>query len=376
MIKINIHKGFLSITDEDGQTFPGWIGDDPPSYPDLPEVKDVYDRCMSRNYSPERIIDTLLYIFHRQRLIRGGFLSKLPLVVGFVGAAGSGKSVSEAAVGAFDYMLTGCPVVSNMDIEVTVRYRAASKTFRSQDLDKLGILDIKHLQNMYMNVAIILDEINIEHAEARRSMTNRNLAISYVLQERRKRGLNLLHSEPNEMWGDDRLRFSTGIYIKCRDGSYPDPKPEDLGKKTIWKVYDLGAISGESLDDRDPRFVVGEFDFHSRPWWNCYDSWQIQGLEDEDSDIKIKDTVKLAELKAKYADSRALLNQIVEAGLTEADSAYLWQMLGIEDDRSRQTIVGQQLADLGVKNRLSNGRKIYLFPKSRFNGGDGNGNFS
>lgn len=376
MIKLTICKGFLVITDGNGQIYPGWIGDNPPSYPELPEVETVYQRCVSRGYSPERTIDVLLYIFHRQRIIRSGFLADIPLVIGLVGGAGGGKSCGGAAIAIFDYLLAGIPLISNMDVEVTVRYRQASKVFKSESLDKSSVFNIKDLEQMYRNACLFVDEANIEFSEARRSMSNRNLIFSYVLQERRKRMLNVIHTEQSEMWGDDRLRFSTSLFIKTKDAAYNDglPQPGDLGRKSNWKIYDTaGVINGEVVDDRDPRFVVYKGDFHNTPFWHSYDSYQLQGLEDnsaEKSDIKIKNGEVLGKLKDKYAEGRALVNDIIAKGHTELESSQIWEAIGVTD-RSTMTRLGIQLDGLGIPVIKRGKKKIYLFGESKFsdNGG-------
>ncbi len=63
MIKLNIAKGFLIVTDENGQIYPGWLGDTVPIYPELPEPALVYQKCVDRGLSPERIIDVLCKAF-------------------------------------------------------------------------------------------------------------------------------------------------------------------------------------------------------------------------------------------------------------------------------------------------------------------------
>ncbi len=372
MIKINICKGFLAITDEDGQIYPGWVGDDPPSFPDLPEVEAVYQRCVSRNYHPERIIDTLLYIFHRQRIIRSGFLADMSLVIGLVGAAGGGKSCGGAGIAIFDYLLAGVPVISNMDIEVTVQYKQARKVFRTQQLEKASVMDLKHLQNMYKNCCLLVDECNIEFSEARRAMSNKNLLFNYVIQERRKRSMNVIFTSQHEMWVDDRLRYGTSFFIKASDAAYNSglPKPGSLGRKSNWKVYDFsGLINGDILDDRDPRFIVYKGEFHNRPFWHSYDTYQIQGLEDESedkNDIIIRDGVELSINKEKYSYGIELSNKIIGMGIERLPTDDLWKMLDVEGNRREQTRIGMQLSGVGIPTETIGNKKYYIFGDSLF----------
>lgn len=373
MIKISICKGFLAIADEDNQVYPGWIGDEPPYYPELPEVETVYQRCMSRNYSSERIIDVLLYVFHRQRIIRSGFLSDMSLVIGLVGAAGGGKSCGGAGIAIFDYLLAGVPVISNMDISVTVQYKQAKKVFQTQPLDRSSVMDLKHIQKMYKNCCLFVDEANIEFSESRRAMSNKNLLFNYVIQERRKRSMNVVFTSQHEMWVDDRLRYGTSFFIKASDAAYNNgmPKPGSLGKKSNWKVYDFsGLINGEILSDNDPRFVIYRGEFHNRPFWHSYDTYQMQGLEDETEavgDIVIRDGVELSINKQKYAYGLELANKIVGMGIERLPTTDLWRLLGVTE-RSEQTRIGFQLAGVGIPTEVIGGIKYYIFGDSLFSG--------
>ncbi len=223
--------------------------------------------------------------------------------------------------------------------------------------------------------------------DALRAMSYENLMFSYLMQQLRKRHLNLIYTVQSEMWGDDRLRWQTSLFIKCSDAAYFGgmPKPGELGRKSRWTIYDLsGVIRGDtgSFYDRskDPLTAATVFkgDFHNTPFWHSYDTEQLQVGHDYESpdtggDISIKDTESLATLKEKYAEAQAVIDQVMEYDLGEVPCSNIWQILGIENDRSLQTKVGSQLQQLGVTKFYGPGNKNYYRfpPKSGFsNNGD------
>lgn len=380
MIRLQIAKGFFIITDENGQVYPGWLGNDAPSYPTLEDPDFVYQKCMDRGYSPEHTIDIMLYIFHRQRFLRGDFLSDYDLNLGLVGPRGSGKSCGGSAIAIWDYLLCGKKVYSNMNIEVKVRFKEASKVFRSSDLDKTSLLDVRDQEQMYRNCLIFVDEANMAFAEAQRTLGNKALWFSYALQQARKRQLSLIHTEQSEYHVTERLRFQTNVYISCADAAYQYgiPKPGGLGRKSFWKVYDYsGVLTGRSFDGEP----VEEKTFHMTPFWHSFDSRQLQTGEAElpdykkkSSDIVIKEGASLAALKERYYEAGTILDNYGRKGEeTHVWCDELWKDLEIEGNRGDQTRIGQQLADLGVpKKRTTGGRYFYIIPpKSDFgdNGG-------
>jgi hypothetical protein len=371
MISLNIGKGYLIITDESGQLFPGWLTDEPPIYPELPEPSDFYQKCVSRGYSPEHIIDLMLFVFHRQRFIRGGFLYDRDIVVGLVGGRGGGKSCSGAAIAIWDFLLCGFPVFSNMNIEVTVRYKQASKVFRSTSLDRTSLLDTRTQDQMYRNCLIFVDEANIEMADAQRTMGNKALWFSYALQQARKRHICFIHTEQSEYHVTDRVRFQTNLYISCRDAAYQHgtPKPDELGRKSQWKVHDYsGILTGHSYDG-DP---VMEPIFHMTPFWHSYDTEQIQtgevdlpDFKKKKSDIEISESEGLAAKKEKYVEGASIVSYYSRKGRSvDVWTDSLWDLLGIAPgDRARKTSIGMQLGAFGVTSHKGTGnRRFYRFP--------------
>jgi hypothetical protein len=372
MIEISIAKGYLIIRDEKGQIYPGWVGDHPPFYPELPEVDDVYQKCLTRNIPGDHIIDILLKMFHRQRIIRSGYLEELNLVLGLVGGRGAGKSCGAAGIGIYDFLLCGMPLISNMDIQVRVRYKTVAKIFKSQNLSLVNLVNVKDQSNMYRDCCLVVDEVNLEMGDARRSMANKNLNFSFALQQLRKRKLHIIHTAQSEMHCDERVRFQTSMYISCKDAAYNDglPQPGSLGRKAHWKLYDTsGVVNGEITDDK--RMVIKEWDFHNTPFWNSYNSWEIQTGDDdacpEASDIVIKDTPELAALKTENRTAQQIVDYISGLGIKKVYKDTIWDSLGITDTSTR-TSVGMRLRNgYQVKLGEDSGGLYWEFPpRSRF----------
>lgn len=369
MIKLNIAKGYLLITDENNQIYPGWLGETPPpDYPWLQEPSAVYQKCLDRGDSPERIIDVMLGIFHQQRFLPG-FLAGRELVVGMVGPRGGGKSCGGSAIAIYDFMLAGVPVFSNMDIAVTVRYKEASKLFKTRPLDTSSLLDIRDQTQMYRNCLIFVDEANMTTGDSQRTMSNKALWFSYVLQQSRKRHMSLIHTEQSEYFVPERLRFQTNLYISCKDAAYGDGKPKwgSLGRKSEWKVHDYsGVVTGQHYDG----IPIYEDFFHNTPFWHSFNTDQLQTDETEmpdfkkRSDISIQPGDKLKALMVEFADGTAILDTYCKKGeWVRVWKDKLWETLGISDDKGRQDSIGKQLVSLGAKpGQGTGGRRFYELP--------------
>lgn len=355
---------------ETGQPFAGWL-DERPLNGHLPPIDYVYNQCQSRGYSPERTIDILLSIYHKQRMIRGGFLEDVPLVMGFIGPAGAGKSCGAAGVAIYDYLLAGMGVVSNMMISVTVKYRGASKTFESTDLDKIGVMNYRDITKMYRNVVLFMDEFNLEFGDVRTSMSKVNRAIAAMLQERRKRNVNILYTVQDESWVDKRVAFATDMMITCKDAAYDVgfPKKGQLGRKSHWRLHDMsGRITGEPMIDEDgdrrkTRYVLPYFEgeFNNRPFWNCYDSWLLQGLESDDPEqdpINICDTEALRRKKDRYKVGRELAADLISRGVMQIRLSDLWEAIGA--DISMKTTIGRDFKAIGIKKEGNRAESYYV----------------
>jgi len=181
-----------------------------------------------------------------------------------------------------------------MDIGIALQLKNGLKELKSVPFDKLELVD---LDEVYKNGLIFIDEVNIEIAEARRAMKQENIMFSYILQELRKRHLNIIWTAQNEGWVDDRLRFQTDILIKCKDVS-PNNEP---GQYSLWKAYDMSGMIREDLPHEKAKVPFYTGVSFNKPWWNSYNTWQLQGAE-RVAEEKEQDNSQIAELADQVAN--------------------------------------------------------------------------
>lgn len=260
-------------------------------------------------------------------------LKERSLIIGFVGARGSGKSVGAARTVIMDYMLQGKRNVwSNMEIGFNLITNGQSIPMKSKSLERLGLVE---LDEMYNDGLLYVDEVNLL-AEARRSMSQSNLMFSYILQQLRKRRLSIIWSAQSEMHCDDRLRFQTDIFIMCEDVSISRPKC-GIGELSLWKAHDFsGIVKGKTpRNSEDAVFYRGVQ--WNKPWWNTFSTFEIQDVEmvlSSEKDVRQKEAERIA---AEIAEEMK-----VSSG--RMSKREIGKKYGILEDRGMQIKVGQLLS--------------------------------
>lgn len=201
------------------------------------------------------------------------------IIIGLIGPRGGGKSVGGARLTILDYMLKGYEVWSNMEIGLNLRLNGNSRGIMSKPLNKL---ELSELDTVYSNGLLFVDEVNAYIADARRAMSEESLAFSYILQEIRKRKLNIIWTAQSEAHCDERLRWQTDIYIVCNDVSVTK-RNCGIGELSMWKAYDAhGLVTGQL--NKNPIFYEGII--WNKPWWNSFDTWKLQGTEEIDNTLE------------------------------------------------------------------------------------------
>lgn len=269
-------------------------------------------------------------------------LRKRSLIIGFVGARGSGKSVGAARTVILDYMLPGKTVWSNMAIEFNLVKNGEIVNIKSQPLNRLSLVD---LDEVFRNGLIYLDEINLL-MEARRAMSEENLMVSYILQQLRKRRLNLMWSAQSEMHCDDRLRFQTDIFVICQDVSINKPKC-GIGELSLWKCHDYSGIVKGKVPNKSEAAIFYEGIQWNKPWWNTFDTEEIQEVavasKEEEPDPLDEEATRVAGEIANY---------IVKNG-ADIDKDVVWQMWDIKDIRLRRRIGIKLSMEYGIIKRFN-----------------------
>jgi len=206
-------------------------------------------------------------------------LKNQSIIIGLIGPRGGGKSVGGARLTILDYMLAGYDVWSNMEIGVGVQVNGNVRELRSKPLNKL---ELGELDAVYSNGLLFVDEVNAYIADARRAMSEESLAFSYILQQIRKRKLNIIWTAQSEAHCDERLRWQTDIYIVCNDVSVVR-RNCGIGELSSWKAYDVhGLVTGQL--NKNPVFYEGVI--WNKPWWNSFSTWKLQGTEEYDNKLE------------------------------------------------------------------------------------------
>jgi uncharacterized coiled-coil protein SlyX len=211
---------------------------------------------------------------------------KREVIIGLVGLRGDGKSGSGAVIALLDYMLNNNPVWSNMAIRTAIRvedetaismthgvlHHGGVVTYTSQELDKEGLL---RFDPSYHEGCYFIDEINMEFAEARRSMSNTNLFMDRVAQQLRKYQNSMIYTVINEMFIDARIRELTDIFIRCEDtalsveGLNHHKQP---GIDFKWTIYPMsGYLCGRENSYYLTKKPLPPVYLHFEPWRGIYD---------------------------------------------------------------------------------------------------------
>ncbi|MFC1904969.1 zonular occludens toxin domain-containing protein [Chloroflexota bacterium] len=332
------------------------------AYDKLPPVDETFDRLQAAGLDGEHVIEGLVKAYLGYALFRTGIFKNREVVIGFIGARGSGKSCGAAMVAVIDFLLRGIPVWSNMNVTCRVAYKGAEKIYTTEPLDKRAIFNPA---NMYHEGCLLIDEINMEVADSLRSNSRTSLAFANVLQQIRHRGLSLMYTVQAERWITNRVRFGTDLYTWCNDAAI-GLSNGNRGVKSQWRIFDYsGIITGkEFITGAQP---ISRKTVWIRPFWKLYDTMELQGVDTEVPEVTYSlDPIKLEKLKDEKKATliaELILNYAAENNLTEVDDQDVWAMVDVDWNRSLQTRVGMILKGEGItKKRRNNGGYKYLFP--------------
>lgn len=328
------------------------------------------DKTSGTNLDLSIRMENYLKHYVRENLIPYRFLNfdrltKLSKCIGLIGPRGSCKSLTAAAMGIVDYLIPGYKLISNMEIKWALKMANYIVGYQSNELDQAEFLNF----DIEDSVAVMVDEVNIEFSEARRSITNRNLIFNKILQQLRKKKMNLIYTVQHEMWVDNRLRYQTDFFIRCQDiclkpgGIY---LPYDFGEFATWTIYDMSGYLGQGSYQETGKPVIENWKIPSKRWWGCYDTDLIQG---EDGGIYGGPVsggpveLKRSEYIVRESENNALifdtLKQLHDDGIDELPSHKLYKMLGVTTHKGK-VYVGKILKGMGIEYHTWN--KHYVIP--------------
>ncbi len=286
-----------------------------------------------------------------------------------VGDRGDGKSTTGASLVVRDNMMAGDPCASNMHIKSTILVPdsmanpfgldGGEVVFESEELDKTALLS---LSDKYKGYAIFVDETNIYMADARRAMSNSNLASSDLGQELRKLDASLTGTCIDEMFVDPRIRDAADNFIKCEDTAL---SPEGLkarkrpGQEIKWMVYPMSRkLCGYRYADL--RRPLGPFYIPNKGMWGIIDTWQKQ----DRSHYKFKTPVagaleatteitrnpRTLEVEGEWGWLYDEIIKLKKQGHRIIRRDVLWDHLGLKERGLTEDKVGQQLREMGIES--------------------------
>jgi hypothetical protein len=205
-------------------------------------------------------------------------------IIGFIGDRGGGKSLGAAATAFRDYLLQGEPVFSNMPLSFNINFSADQAAeyglqpgivhYESQPLDIDRLLDY---DPEYRGGCIVIDEINIALADARRAMSTQNLYANDIGQQLRKLQSALVYTVIHEMFVDTRVRDMTDIFVSTSDAALT---PEGLaakqqqGRVFKWKIFPMTAkLNGYKYGEGGEAL---QCTFQGDTYWSSIDTLQRQ----------------------------------------------------------------------------------------------------
>jgi len=373
MNTFEIKKGYFTIWD--GKTKYDYHVDSDHNYEKLDDPEFIYQYLVKENVSQEDIIDIMLKNLHKKRIIKIHHLNYKSLCVTLIGDRGSGKSAGATQIVSVDGLLAGRKVVSNMPIIFKVRYKDAEKIFQTEDLDAVTMLDFNDFETNYEDCWILIDETNIDIADALRSTSNQSLFFTNILQQMRHRKLDFCFTTQNENFMPWRARWQTDIYIKCFDIamiSSTYPRISEIGRKSRWQLYDNSGLVTPSLykdifkkldNELKPYKIVTAW---NTPFWNCYSTDLMQRSEKlklkSTGEKRVLNTSAFEPVADKYNIPIDLLMNSINFDNERIEKKELWDKLGIIDDITMQRRIGKLYKQMNIITTDSHGSRYCIFP--------------
>lgn len=317
------------------------------------------------NYLKQYVRETVI----PYRFLNYDRLVKLSKCIGLIGPRGSCKSLTAAAMGIIDYLIPGYELISNMEIKWALKLADYIVGYRSTELDQAEFLNFDTRDN----VAVMIDEVNIEFSEARRSSTNRNLIFNKILQQLRKKKMNLVYTVQHEMWVDNRLRYQTDFFIRCQDiclkpgGIY---LPFEFGEFATWTIYDMSGFLGQGSYQETNKPVIENWKVPTKKWWGCYDTSLIQGEEQQSygrvqgDEISLQRSEYIVKQEENVATVMDTIKSLHDDGIELIKTNVLYDLLGIKTQKGK-IYVGKILKDMGIKYQTWN--KSFKIPTADLN---------
>lgn len=269
------------------------------------------------------------------------------LIIIIYGPRGGGKSGTGSSLSIIDGQMRGIPVVSNLPISWAAKdnqnklYKVESIPFDAERFVR-GDPSLKYKR-------VLLDEGNYL-ADRLRSTSNKNLAITDVLQQARKFRMPVIFCTINYMWIDPRITGSLcDVLIECKDLYYTSYGKKHGLKKGERIAWDMTDQSGKITNHQGMKLPSMTFDLHTmHHCWdteNWVDPHEARKKLKKDEKTIIDENGNEISVSQWYKNIDQRLAQIPDG---EYSPREWWDMIGITDD-SLKLQAGKYLSRLGIQ---------------------------
>lgn len=266
------------------------------------------------------------------------------------GPRGGGKTITGVSISIIDGQMRGIPCISNVPFAWIAKdqdghlYKIESLPF-DQEAFARGDPSLKYKR-------LLIDEGNYL-ADRLRSTSNKNLAMTDILQQARKFRMCVVFCTINWMWLDPRVTGSLcDLLIECNDlyyRSYGRRHGLKKGYRLAWDITDQsGKISGRQFHK------LASTTFNARYMWHTYNTENF--VDPRQARSKLQSEQKtVTDQFGNQVNQESWLAQIRGNIMTLAqakpvwDSNDLWDALGISE-RSLRIKAGQYMrGSLGIE---------------------------
>lgn len=306
------------------------------------------------------------------------------VVIGLVGQRGGGKSAASAAIGLLDHMLEGRPVWSNTDIQCEMEIEdetarnyglnhGGTVCFQSLPLEKSALLK---LDERYRKGCLVIEEINVQYANARKAMTNTNVDFNMVLQQLRKFQTSLVYNVIDEMFVDSQLRTLTDIFIRSEDTAFQFDNlqaQKTPGVDFKWTVYPMsGYLVGTERSYYVTHQALPPVYFHFNRLWGIYNdkAYQEKGVyttslkgqtANMQTQIQVESSPEMKEID-QWAWLEQKIIELADMGIEELEAVDFWDKLGLKQRGLTPPMVWPILPGLKVRKVLRAKVPYYRLP--------------
>jgi hypothetical protein len=278
------------------------------------------------------------------------------------GPRGGGKTISGVGINIIDGQMRGIPCISNVPFSWVAKDRRG-KYYKVESIP-FDVEAFIHGDPTLKYKRLFLDEGNYL-ADCMRATSNKNMAMTDILQQARKFRMCVTFATINWMWLDHRITGSLcDLLIECNDvyyKSYGRKHGLKKGWRIAWDVQDQsGKLSGKQFSQ------IAATTFDARIFWNTFDTDNFVNPIEARKRLKSADKVIFDQYGNEITKTewlKRITGDISQLAQTQTvwDRRDLWEALGVQE-RGLQSMIGNYLRTIGVDDgggRLGNGDRKY-----------------